>query len=109
MAEALKVLGQLAPAAATLSALYTVPGATSATVSSILVCNQNASTIKFRVSVAVANAADATKQYLYFDVDLTKKNTFSAVLGLTLGAGDVVRVYTDTTNVSFSLFGVEVT
>jgi hypothetical protein len=31
------------------------------------------------------------------------------VLGLTLGAGDVVRVYTDTTNVSFSLFGVEVT
>lgn len=109
MGEALKVLGQLAPAATTLSALYTVPAFTSATVSSIVACNQNNGAIKFRVSVAVAGAADDPKQYLYYDVDLTKKNTFSAVLGLTLGAGDIVRVYTDTANVSFSLFGVEVT
>ena len=108
MAEALKVLGQLAPSANTLSALYTVPALKSATVSTLVVCNPTAGTAKFRISIAVAGAADDPKQYLYYDVSLTKNNSFTATLGITLGAGDVVRVHTDTANVSFNLFGVEV-
>lgn len=109
MAEALKVLGQLAPAATTLSALYTVPASTSATASSIVVCNQNASKIKFRVSVAVAGAVDAAQQYLFYDVDVLANASLVVTMGMTLAATDVVRVYSDTANVSFNLFGVEVT
>ena len=58
MAEVLKVLGQLVPAATTLSALYTVPAATTATISTIAACNQNNANVKVRVSIAVAGAAD---------------------------------------------------
>jgi len=109
MGETLKVLGQSSPAANTLTDLYTVPALTQVACSSIAVCNQTAAPIKFRVSVAVAGAADATKQYLYFDVTLGKNDTFLAVLGISLGAADVVRVQADAVNVSFNLFGAEVT
>lgn len=109
MAETLKVLGQSAPAATTLTDLYTVPAATQTTVSTVFVCNQNAGKIIFRISVAVGGAANATSQYLYWDVTLLGNSTFAATVGLTLGAGDIIRVRTDTTNVSFSAYGAEVT
>jgi hypothetical protein len=109
MADTLKVLGQLAPAATTLSTLYTVPALTSVTASTIAVCNQNATKIRFRVSVAVAGIADTPRQYLFFDVPLVGNASFLGTLGITLAAGDVVRVYADTANVSFNLFGAEVT
>jgi hypothetical protein len=109
MSQTLKVLGQAAPAINTLTALYTVPGATQTTVSTIYCCNQTGGNIKFRVSVAIAGAVDTPSQYLYYDVLLTKNNAFAATVGLTLGATDVIRVQTDTANVSFSAFGIEVT
>lgn len=109
MGQALKKLGELSPAATTLTALYTVPAATSTAVSSIVVCNRNAGKIKFRVSVAVAGAGDTGAQYLYFDNELAGNDTFVAVIGITLAATDVVRVQSDTTLVSFNAFGAEIT
>lgn len=109
MADTLKCLAQLAPSAGSLTTLYTVPSLTSTTISSIIVCNQNSSTqITFRVSIGVGGAADDPKQYIYFDVPLISNDTFTAVIGLTLAATDVIRVKTDTSSVSFSLFGVEI-
>jgi len=107
--DTLKVLGQVVPVAATLTALYTVPAATQTVVSSFTVSNHNATSIKFRMSVAVAGAADDPKQYIYFDVFLAANASFAATLGITLGATDVVRVQSDTAAVSFNLFGDEVT
>lgn len=108
MAESLKVLAQLDVPAA-LTTLYTVPALTQATVSSLVICNRSASSRTFRVSIAVAGAADDPKQYLYYDVTLTKNNTFAATLGLTLGAGDVVRVGASAVgSLSASLYGIEV-
>ena len=89
--------------------MYTAPGATSAVCSTIVVCNQNAAGIKYRISVAVAGAADTPKQYLYYDAVLPANMSVIATMGLSLGASDVVRVYADTGNVSFNLFGVEET
>ena len=86
--------------------LYTAAYPT--TVSSLVVCNRHSTdTIAFRISVAVAAAGDNNKQYLYYDVLLDPNDTFIAVVGLTLSAGDLIRVQTDTESVSFSLFGVE--
>ena len=109
MAEASKVLGQIVPAATTLTDLYTVPGATEAIISTLVVCNQNAAKVAFRVSIAPAGAADDPKHYIYFNTELLKQDSVFATIGITLAATDVVRVYSDTANVSFSLFGVEVT
>lgn len=106
MAEVIKVLGQAIPAATTLTALYTVPALTSTVVSTITVCNQGVATT-FRISVAVAGAADTPKQYLCFDVALAAAEVRAFTLGMTLGAADVVRVYAGTATVSFNAFGAE--
>lgn len=109
MAESYKVLGQASPAAATPTALYTVPGATSAVASSVIVANQNAGAILFRISVAVAGAVSDPKQFTHFDISLAGNSTYIATLGITLAATDVVRVQSDTTLTSFNLFGTEIT
>lgn len=108
MAEVLKVLGQLDPVATTLTALYTVPGATSVTASTVAICNRTSSNKRARVSIAVAGASDSLEQYIYYDVLVLKNDTIFATIGVTLAATDVVRVYTDAVGLSFSLFGVEV-
>ncbi len=108
MTQTLKVLGQSSPAAITLTALYTVPSATSTTVSSITVCNTNATAQTFRISVAVGGAADAISQYLYYDLPIAANDTFVATMGVSLAATDVVRVYASTTNMTFQAFGVEI-
>ena len=107
MAVTQKVLGQSIPSATTLTDLYTVPGATQATVSTLTVCNQSATPTSFRVSVAQGGAADDPSQYLYYDVAIPANDTFAATFGITLNSGDVVRVYATLATLSFSLFGVE--
>ena len=108
MAEVLKVLGQVDAPAASLTDLYTVPGATTVTVSTLAICNRTSSTRTIRVSVAVGGATDDPKQYIMYEYRVLRNDSVFATIGLTLGAGDVVRVYADAANVSFSLYGVEV-
>ena len=108
MATTLKVLGQLVPASGTLSTLYTVPGATSVTVSSVTICNQGAATV-VRLSFAVVGAADDPKQYVYYDLPVAANDTFVATIGATLAAAGVVRCQSANGLVSFNAFGIEVT
>lgn len=109
MTDTLKVLSQTKPGSATLTDSYTVPALTTATISSLIICNQSATATAFRVSVAVAGAADTAKQYIYYDVPIAGNDTFIATVGLTLGAADVIRVYNTLATLSFNLYGVEVT
>jgi hypothetical protein len=109
VADAGKVLGQLVPSGYSLSALYTVPGGTSAIVSTVTICNELAQSQKIRLAIAVAGAVDDPKQYVYYDKLLAAKDTWAATLGITLAATDVVRCYSELGSVAFQLFGVEVT
>ena len=108
MAESLKSLGQLAPAATTLTDLYTVPACTSASISSIIVCNRGSTTTTFRISVAVAGVTDSNKQYIFYDQSLDGNSTFTATIGVTITATDKIRVYAGNSNLSFNVFGIEV-
>lgn len=103
----LKVLGQVVPSATTLTTLYTVPAATSAVCSTIVVSNNSATATSFRVSVAVAGAADNAKQYIYVDIPISGNDTFMATIGISLATTDVVRVYATLATLAFSLFGQE--
>lgn len=109
MADATKVLGQAALAATTLTDIYTVPGATSAVVSTVYICNRGSAATSFRLSVAIAGAADANAQYLYYDVPIPGNDTFALTVGLTLATTDKLRAYAGNGNLSVSAFGVEVT
>ncbi len=109
MADTVKVLGQSLPAAATLTNLYTVPAATSTVISTLMVCNQSALPTTVRVSIAVAGAADITKQYVYYELSVAAYDSFAVTAGWALQTTDVVRVQSANGQTSFNLFGVEVT
>lgn len=108
MATTFKILGQVAPSATTETVVYTVPSSTSAVISTITVCNRGAAAATFRISVSVAGAATANKDYVYYDLPIGAYDTFGATMGITLSAADVVRVYASTANLSFNIFGSEV-
>lgn len=108
MADTLKVLGQSALAATTLTDVYTVPSLTSATISSIAICNRGSTTCAFRLSVAIAGASDTNAQYVYYDMPLPADDTFVATIGMTLAATDKIRAYANTADISVNVFGVEV-
>lgn len=108
MARTFKVLGQSNPVAAVLTAAYTVPAATQAVVSSIVVSDRGGTAATFRLSVAVAGAADAVKQYLAYNAALGANDVVDFTIGATLGPADVIRVYGSVETLAFSVFGEEI-
>lgn len=108
MPNAYKVLGQVSPAAATLTTLYTIPGATSAVASTISICNYGVSTL-VRVAVRPAGAAIANQHYVVYDTTISANDTLLMTLGLTLATTDVVSVQAGTATVAFNLYGTEIT
>lgn len=109
MAVTYKVLAQTRPNAATLTDSYTVPGGTSAVVSSIAICNTAATQTTARVSIAVGGAGDGLSQYIYYDLNIPGKATFIATIGVTLAATDVIRVYATLATLTFTILGSEIT
>jgi hypothetical protein len=108
MANVYKILGQISPSATTGTDLYTVPSATSTVCSSIVVCNRGGVATTFRVSVSAAGAATDNKDYIYYDVTIAGNDTFVATVGVTLATTDVVRAYAGNANLSFQIYGTEI-
>lgn len=109
MASSYSILGQSDPSATTLTDLYTVPGLTQTVVSTVTVCNRAATPTSFRLSVATGGAADSDEQYLAYDTPIAANSSFTLTLGISLAATDVVRVYATDAQLSFNIFGVELT
>jgi hypothetical protein len=110
MATFFKILGQSAPVSSTLTTLYTVPASANAVVSAITICNPNIATV---VPVRVAAVANGTsisqKNYIIYDMNIPATDTVSLSLGMTLAQGDSIQVSANgTSNVSFSVFGSEI-
>ena len=104
-----KVLGQSAPAATTNTNLYTVPAATSAVISTIVVANRSAAAVTYRIAIRPAGATVANEHYIAYDVPVGAADSTTLTLGITLAATDVITVYASTANSSFSVFGSEIT
>ena len=108
MATAYKVLGQANPAATTATTLYTVPSSTSTVVSTVVICNQAASSATFRLSVRPAGAAQTAAMYLAYDVTVGASDSTALTLGITMATTDVLTVYGSTATLSFTAFGSEI-
>jgi hypothetical protein len=74
-------------------------------VSTVVVANQSATGTTFRISVAVAGAADALSQYIAYNVSINGNETIGFTLGITMGATDVMRCYAAAATLTFSAFG----
>lgn len=109
MAIVYKVLGQSNPSATTATTIYTVPASTSAVVSTITICNQSASSDTYRIAIRPAGATLDPKHYIAYNSAIPAYDSISLTIGITLATTDVVTVYANTANLSFSLFGSEIT
>lgn len=103
-----KVLGQSAPSATTLTTLYTVPSATTAVISSIVIANRDSASATYRIAVRPDGAAIANSQYIAYDVTVGASDSTVLTLGVTMDAADVLSVYGSTANLTFSAFGSEI-
>lgn len=108
MATSYKVLGQIASAATTAETLYTVPSATEAIISTIVVCNRSASARTYRIAVRPDGASLANSHYLAYDVVIAANDSTALTLGITLNAADVVTVYASSADLTFAAFGSEI-
>src|SRR6267143_6859993 len=103
-----KLLGQSAPNAATLTALYTAPGCAHTTIDTLTICNRSAVATNFRISVAPKAAADAVAHYLYYDTAIAGNATINLTqLDVRLTETDELRVYATAATVSFTAFGTD--
>lgn len=104
-----KVLGQSNPAANTLVDVYTVPASNSAVISTVTICNIDAVDATVSCAVRPANATIANQHYFVRNAAVTGNETFALTFGITLAQTDVLSVEATTANVSFSVFGSEIT
>ncbi len=108
MATSYSVLGQENPNATTLTALYAVPAATQAIVSTIVIANLNGGAGTYRIAVSPAGAAIADRHYLAYDIAISNGTAHTLTLGITLDATDVIRVYASHADMAFNAFGSEI-
>ncbi len=107
MATAYKVLGQIAPAATTATAIYTVPSATETVISSVTICNRGTAAT-FRLAVRPDGATLANQHYIAYNADIAANDTVVLTLGLTLNASDILEAYASSANLSFNAYGTEI-
>lgn len=105
-----KVLGRKAAAATTEEELYTVPSATSAVVSTIVIANRSASTRTYRLAVKPASGTTiADEHYIAYDIAIAANDSTALTLGITLAAGNSIRCYASaSSSLTFTAFGSEI-
>jgi hypothetical protein len=108
MAENRKILGQLDVPSDSLTNVYTVPSLTESVISTVILTNRSNGGLSFRLSIAENGASDSVKQYIYYNQNIPSSNSFASTIGITMNAGDVMRVYASASGLSINVFGVEI-
>lgn len=107
MATVYKVLGQSAPSATTNTDVYTVPSATEAVISTVVIANRANTAGTFRLAVRPDGAAIANQHYLAYDTAIGANDSITLTLGITVNAADVITAYASSANMSVNVFGTE--
>jgi hypothetical protein len=109
MATSYKILGQSAPSATTNTDVYTVPSSTQTIVSTITVVNRSASDATFRIAARPGGATISNEHYFGgYDSTVSSNDVVALTIGVTLNAGDVITVYASSADLSFNVFGSEI-
>lgn len=98
------LLGQAAPNADTYTTVYTVPPSTFS-VFSVSVCNRGSTVATVRLAIA-DNSTPVDSEFIEYDVQLGATGVLERT-GLMANANKLIVVYTNSANVSVSVFGIE--
>jgi hypothetical protein len=108
MANAYKVLGQVADASANNVTLIADQNGETI-VSTIVIVNREAAANTFRLAVRPGAATLADEHYLAYDTSIAANDSITLTLGITLADNDIITVGASDANVSFSAFGTVIT
>jgi len=108
MASTYKVLAQSNPSAETDTDIYTVPAGTQTVISTIVICNQETSDATYDIAVRPDGATLAAQHYVAKTITVGASDSTALTLGITMNADDVLTVQASTADVSFSVFGSEI-
>ena len=108
MAYTYKVLGQSAPAATTDTNVYTVGAGKQAIVSTLSIANRGTASATYRIAIRPAGATLANTHYIAYDSTVAPNDGILLTIGITLAATDVVTVRASTADLTFNLFGSEI-
>lgn len=108
MATSYKVLAQSSPTATTDTDIYTCPSATETVISSIVVCNRSDFSQTFRIAIRPDGETLANKHYIVFNSTVNANDSSFLTVGATINAADVVTVFASSSDLSFNIFGSEI-
>lgn len=112
MPQNFKRLGAINPSANTQTNVYVVPAATEAVISTITVCNQfsvNSSFSLILMDSSEFSSPAPTATFLIRGAVVPAADTLVLTMGLTANAGSILAANTNSANISFSVFGSELT
>ena len=89
------------------TALYQVPAATQAVVSTIAVCNQNTVAAQYRIAFSATTTPTTAEMYV-FDATVPANDTINLTIGTTLPAAQRIMVNANSPKISFTAFGSEI-
>ena len=87
--------------------VYTVPAASSAVVSTLMVSNLSTSATTFRVAVLPSGQTIANKNLILFDTPIGANSSDAITIGMTLAAGDKIQISSEIATVTATAFGSE--
>jgi hypothetical protein len=115
MANAYKILGQIAPVANTLTNAYSTSSA-SAVLNTIYICNQDVANANVDLIVRPTGVALANQHYILRQQLLGQADTIILNLNITMNSNTIIAANVarrsgeaNTPNCSISVFGVEIT
>jgi len=108
MANAYKVLGQVADASANNVPLVADQNGETI-VSTIVVANRASASRTFKIAVRPGGATLANAHYIAFDTTVNANDSITLTLGITLADDDIITVGASAADVTFSAFGTVIT
>lgn len=97
-------------AVGTYATLYTVPAATTAIISTIVVCNSSASDVTYRIGIDPDGTTPdlAAGEFIVYDNTIGANDTITLSLGMTLEATEYLRISSSTTALNFQAYVMEI-
>ena len=92
----------------TYATLYTTPAATSAVISSIVICNTTASAATYRIGLDTTAGTPGASEWLVHDATVPANDSIILTFGACLDAGKYIRVSSSADTVTFSAFVSEI-
>lgn len=92
----------------TYATLYTVPATKAAVISTIGIANESASSIEYRIGISDSDTDPVSGEFLVYDSAVSANDTTFITVGITLTAGQYLKISSSSNTSTFTCFISEI-